>query len=90
MDAAQPFWQMIDDKLAESPWWYGDNWSIVDGYLFWTWWRIGASGFDGEAFPNIKSHAERIQMRPSVERAMAREAEHLKVLETEGLAIKFG
>ena len=83
--AARPFWTMIDDRLSQSPWWYGDNWSIVDGYLFWTWWRIGASGFQGDDYPNIQNHAARIQTRPSVQRAMDREADHIKLLQSEGL-----
>ncbi len=83
--AARPFWAMINDRLAHASWWYGDCWSIVDGYLFWAWWRVGASGFQGDAFPNIQDHAARIQDRPSVARAMQREAIHIGQLKSEGL-----
>lgn len=81
----RPFWSMINDRLAGAPWWYGARWSVVDAYLFWTWWRICASGFDGAAFPHIRAHAARIQERPSVARAMQREAAHIDQLRSEGL-----
>ncbi|MEP1206092.1 MAG: glutathione S-transferase family protein [Rhizobiaceae bacterium] len=80
-----PFMSMIDKRLAENPWWYGSQWSIVDGYLFWAWWRITGVGFDSGPFPNIRKHAEKISRRPSVERAMQRESEYVEQLKTEGL-----
>ena len=83
--AALPFWHMIDDRLSQAPWWYGDRWSIVDGYLFWAWWRVGASGFSGERFVNICAHADRMQSRPCVARALDREAAHIAQLKSEGL-----
>lgn len=78
------YWSQINDRLAGGPWWYGEDWSIVDGYLFWAWWRMGVAGYDGNAFANIQAHAERIQERPSVERAMQREKGYIKMLEEEG------
>lgn len=80
----QPVMGMINDRLADRKWWYGDDWSIVDGYLFWTWWRIGVVGFDQDPFPNIRAHAVRIVERPSVSRAMAREEVHVAQLKEEG------
>jgi len=82
---AKPFWTMIDARLSRSEWWYGDEWSIVDGYLFWTWWRIVASGFQGDAYSNLKRHFAQVQTRPSVKRAMDREAVHIRQLQSEGL-----
>ncbi len=76
---------MINDRLKPGGWWYGDQWSIVDGYLFWAWWRVGVVGFPQEAFPNIIDHAARSVERPSVARAMAREAVNIEILKAEGL-----
>ncbi len=80
----KPVMAMINDRLADRPWWYGDVWSVVDGYLFWVWWRITGVGFDPAPFPRIQDHMSRIQERPSVQRAMAREAANIEILKTEG------
>ena len=80
----KPVMAMINDRLADGPWWYGDVWSVVDGYLFWVWWRITGVGFDPAPFPRIQDHMSRIQERPSVQRAMAREAANIEILKTEG------
>ena len=84
VEAMKPVMAMIDARLAEGPWWYGDRWSVVDGYLFWVWWRITGVGFPGDEFPNIVDHAARMSERPSVVRAMAREAANVEILQAEG------
>ena len=66
---------------------YRDQWSIVDGYLFWAWWRITGVGYPQDAFPNIFDHAARIIKRPSAARAMVREATNIEILKVEGLYI---
>ena len=74
---------MIETRLQDGPWWYGPDWSIVDGYLFWVWSRITGVGFDGSAFPNILRHHALSAARPAVERAMAREAVNIDILKSE-------
>ena len=81
----KPVMSMINDRLKLGGWWYGEEWSIVDGYLFWAWWRSTGVGFPQEEFPNIVDHAARIVERPSVARAMAREAANIEILKSEGL-----
>ena len=76
---------MINDRLSDRTWWYGDEWSIVDAYLFWTWWRIGVVGFKQDAFPHIVDHAARIVERPSVKRALEREDKNIEILKAEGI-----
>jgi glutathione S-transferase len=78
---------MIDARLADGPWWYGDTWSIVDGYLYWVWARITGVGFDGSDFPNVQRHFELSNERPAVQRAMAREDVNIEVLKSENLYI---
>jgi len=75
----------VNDQLADGPWWYGDTWSIVDGYLYWAWARITGVGFDDSDFPNIRHHHELSNERPAVQRAMAREATNIEILKSEGL-----
>ena len=79
--------KLIDAQLADGPWWYGDSWSVVDGYLYWAWSRITGVGYPGDAFPNIQRHTELSNERPAVQRAMAREAVNVETLKEEGLYI---
>ena len=76
---------MIDARLADGPWWYGDNWSIIDGYLYWVWSRITGVGFDGSVFANIQRHFALNNERPAVQRAMAREDVNIEILKSENL-----
>lgn len=76
---------MINDRLADGPWWYGAEWSVLDGYLYWVWGRISGVGFPGDAFPNIQRHHDLSNDRPAVQRAMAREAENIEILKSENL-----
>ena len=78
---------MIEARLANGPWWYGDTWSAVDGYLCWVWGRIIGVGYPGDKYPNIRHHFELSNQRPAVQRAMAREAENIEILKAEGLYI---
>jgi len=84
VEAMEPIMAMINERLADQPWWYGDTWSIVDAYFFWTWWRIGVVGYDQSPFPNLVDHERRIMERPSVQRAMEREAVNIEILKAEG------
>lgn len=85
--AMQPIMRMVDDRLSDGPWWYGDTWSVLDGYLYWAWSRITGVGFDDADFPNIRRHKDLSDERPAVQRAMAREAANIEVLKSEGLYV---
>lgn len=78
---------MINERLNDGPWWYGETWSVIDGYLYWAWSRITGVGFDDTDFPNIRRHKELSDERPAVKRAMAREAENVEVLKSEDLYV---
>ncbi len=54
-------------------WWYGDQWSILDTYLYWAYSTAEKGGFDLIAFPGLVAHAKRVRARPSFQRALARE-----------------
>ena len=86
-EAMMPIMSMINQRLDDGPWWYGNTWSAVDGYLYWAWDRITGVGFPGDAFPNIRRHHDLSSKRPAVQRAMAREAENIEVLKAEGLFV---
>lgn len=75
-----------EELLAKQPWLLGDEWSAVDAYFYWVWFRVSGAGLGGDAFPNIVDHARRMECRPAVQRALAREVEAQADLEARGLA----
>ena len=87
IEAMHKIMKMIDDRLADGPWWYGAEWSVVDGYLYWVWSRITGVGYPGEAFANIRRHHDLSNERPAIERAMAREEINIELLKAEGLYV---
>lgn len=79
----------LEARLVGEPWLLGADWSVLDAYLYWVWFRITGAGFAGTEFPNIVGHAKRMEDRPAVQRALAREAQAEAELEAQGLAVKF-
>jgi glutathione S-transferase len=63
---------LLEERLADRDWLY-DDWSIMDGYLLWLWFRAVGSGMDGSLFPRCAAHAKRCERRASVARALERE-----------------
>ncbi|MEJ2128496.1 MAG: glutathione S-transferase family protein [Woeseiaceae bacterium] len=84
-DAMVEYFELIERRLANQDWWYGDSWSAMDAYLYWVFWRVEGAEFDVAPFPRYSDHARRMESRPAVQRALAREAEAVKILEAEGL-----
>lgn len=83
IDGVLPYAKLIDDRYSRGTWWHGDQWSIMDAYIFWAWTRMVGEGFPEAAFPNVVDLCKRIQERPSVQRAMQREAEYTALMEAE-------
>lgn len=79
---------VIEERLVAQEWIMGD-WSVIDPYLFWVWYRVTGAGYDVSKFPRIADHAERIAGRPSVARGLEREREANATLKREGLARDF-
>lgn len=77
----------LERALQAQPWVLGQDWSALDGYLYWVWFRITGAGFDAAAFPAIAAHALRMEERPAVRRALQREADAQASLEAQGLAL---
>lgn len=75
----------FEARLADQPRLAGAEWSVLDAYLHWVWFRITGAGFDAAPFPNITAHYARTLERPSVVRALAREAAAVNALESRGL-----
>lgn len=84
--AMDEYFQVIEDRLDVGPWWYGAEWSMMDGYLYWIFWRVEGAGYDVSRFPRFTTHARAMEARPAVQRAIAREEAAQAQLEAEGLA----
>ncbi|WP_299655932.1 glutathione S-transferase family protein [uncultured Tateyamaria sp.] len=87
IEAMNKIMAMIDARLESGPWWYGDAWSVVDGYLFWVWARILGVGYPGDTYRNIQRHHDLSIARPAIQRAMLREEKNIEILKSEGLYI---
>lgn len=77
--------QPIAAQLAQQRWMLGSDWSIVDTYLAWIWFRITGAGFDAATFPEIAELSERANERASAKRALEHEARAQMELERRGL-----
>lgn len=84
-DAMDEFFHLIDKRLDDQQWWYEDEWSAVDAYLYWCFWRVQSAGYAVDKFPSYCAHAKRMEARPAVKRAIARDNEATKILGSEGL-----
>ena len=84
--AMDEYFAVVEARLEAGPWWYGNRWSAMDGYLFWVFWRVAGAGYDTAAFPRFTDHARRIEQRPAVAKALAIEADVQRKLELEGTA----
>lgn len=63
----------VEERLDGNDWWYGADWSIVDVYLRWLMTTAASAGFEVQNYPNVVDLVERVQQRPSFQRAQARE-----------------
>jgi glutathione S-transferase len=87
--AMQPNFALIDRRLANQPWWFGEEWSIIDAYLNWVWFRVTGAGMDTSQFPHFARHDAQLQLRPAVLRALAINTNVKEQLEAQGLGVKF-
>ena len=76
---------LIEDRLSDRDWMLGSQWSALDAYFFWIWFRSTDGGFDASPYPRFEDHAARMTERPSTRRVLAREQEALDQLERAGL-----
>jgi len=75
----------LEQRLAEQPWMLGQNWSIIDAYFAWIWFRITGVGFDQAGYPALQEHYARASELPSAMAALAREETAQDELKERGL-----
>ena len=78
----------VEARLTASEWYFGEDWSVLDAYVAWIWFRLTGNGFDASAFPAIQKHYERAMARPSAQAALAREKAAEDELDARGLLFR--
>ena len=78
VEAMDEYFYLTEQRLSGQDWWYPEQWSAMDAYLYWCFWRVEGAGYDVSRFPRFTAHARRMESRPAVQRALTRElaAEH--------------
>jgi glutathione S-transferase len=80
--------QDYEQRLQSSNWLHGDQFSALDAYLHWVWFRVTGAGFDANKFPAIESFYQRSLELEFVKDALDTEAKGQQWLEENGLAFK--
>jgi glutathione S-transferase len=87
-EAMHEHFGLIETRLGNGPWWFGDTWSVMDAYLNWVFWRVEGAEFPVANYPRFIDHAQRMKLRPSYRQAMEVEAAANAQLEAEGAVFK--
>lgn len=72
--AMRPNFDLIESRMSNGSWWYGESWSAVDAYLYWIWFRSKEANFSRSEYPHIWDFADRMIGLDPVKRMLAREA----------------
>ncbi|WCM88124.1 glutathione S-transferase family protein [Acidovorax sp. NCPPB 3576] len=58
------------ERQLDGPWVLGEAYSVSDGYLFTVGGWLQSDGVDIARFPKVHAHAQRVAVRPAVQRSM--------------------
>jgi glutathione S-transferase len=83
VDGLRASFAILEQRLSGSEWLF-DEWSIVDAYLLWLWFRVAGIALDASEFPLCADHAQRCQLRSGVIRALDREESAYATLRAAG------
>jgi len=78
-------YQMMETRLSGQDWVFGDQWSIIDAYLSWAWFRTVGSQIAASEFPNIDALSRRHCALPVAQKVTAIEAREIEALKSRGL-----
>ena len=79
----------LEETLVNKAWLTGNEFTIIDAYLHWVWFRIIGAGFDPMTFPNIQAHYAETLKIPAIQRALDREVKAEAYLDSKGLMPNF-
>ncbi|GAB3113873.1 glutathione S-transferase family protein [Aestuariicella hydrocarbonica] len=73
IEAMDAGFSLIEDRLGENDWWYGNTWSAMDVYIYWVYTRVQRCDFDFSRYPQYVNLAQRMEEIPAVQRAIVKE-----------------
>jgi glutathione S-transferase len=82
--ALQRSFSILEARLRDRNWLL-EQWSIVDAYMLWLWFRSTGSGLDGREFRRCQDHATRCERRVTVAKVLDLEERLYPQLVIEGL-----
>lgn len=68
-EAMRPNFEIVERRLADAAWWYGETWSMLDVYLAWIWYRVTSTSFDASPYPHYARLCEQVAALPPARRA---------------------
>jgi glutathione S-transferase len=87
-DAMKPNFEIVDRRLADRDWMYGE-WSALDAYIYWVWFRATGAGFDGSPYRRFADHARRMEQLEGVKKLLGLEEKAEADLKAQGMDFKF-
>ncbi len=72
-ELVKPLFEAFDTRVAHQPWWFGDEWSIIDVYAYWNYTTAEEGEYDLSGLHNLAAHRERVEAWPAFQRALTRE-----------------
>ncbi len=75
----------LEQRLNRQDWMAGQDWSILDAYLAWIWFRITGAGYDQANFPALQRHYAMASERESAKAALVYEEKAQAELKARGL-----
>ncbi len=61
----RPLLQQLDSTVENQPWYYGEQWSIIDVYFYFGYNLAALSGFDLDDYKNILKHKKSVEDHPA-------------------------
>lgn len=69
----KPLFDAFDALIARQPWWFGDDWSIIDVYAYWNYTTAEEGQYDLAGLDHLADHRRRVEAHPAFQRALVRE-----------------
>jgi glutathione S-transferase len=74
---------LLERRLESREWLFGE-WTVIDVYMLYLWWRALGAGMDAAPFPRCVDHGRRTEARPAVAKVLDREEAELARFKDEG------
>lgn len=62
-----------EKRLTETPWFHGDEWTILDAYLYWCYTTAEKGEYPLDGLPAVAAHRKAMEALPALQGALARE-----------------